>query len=127
EKDVAAYVPEPAVAPVAPGRAPDALPSLRVEVTGMVTASNLAEFKASAMQVLGSINRDLQTDDDFANAEETVKWCKAVEDRLAATKDAVLAQTADIETVFRTMDEVSAETRRIRLELDKLVKAEKEN
>lgn len=127
EKDVAAYQPEPAAAPVAPGRAPDTLPALRVEVTGMVTASNLAEFKASAMQVLGSINRDLQTDDDFANAEETVKWCKGVEERLAATKDAVLAQTADIETVFRTMDEVSAETRRIRLELDKLVKAEKEN
>lgn len=127
EKDVAAYQPEPAAVPVAAGRAPDSLPSLRVEVTGMVTASNLAEFKASALQVLGSINRDLQTDEDFANAEQTVKWCKGVEDRLAATKDAVLSQTADIEAVFRTMDEVSAETRRIRLELDRLVKAEKEN
>lgn len=125
--DVAAYQPEAVAAPAAPGRAPETLPALRVEVTGMVTASNLAEFKASAMQVLGSINRDLQTDEDFANAEQTVKWCKEVEDRLGATKDAVLAQTADIEAVFRTMDEVSAETRRIRLELDRLVKAEKEN
>ena len=127
DKDVAAYQPEPAAAPATAGRAPETLPALRVEVTGMVTASNLAEFKASAMQVLGSINRDLQTDEDFANAEQTVKWCKEVEDRLGATKDAVLAQTADIEAVFRTMDEVSAETRRIRLELDRLVKAEKEN
>ncbi len=127
EADVAAYVPEPVAAPAPVGRAPDLLPSLHVQVTGMVTASNLAEFKASAMQVLGSINRDLQTDDDFANAESTVKWCKGVEDRLAATKEAVLAQTADIDAVFRTMDEVSAEARRIRLELDKLVKAEKEN
>lgn len=127
DADVATYTPEPAAAPAQAGRAPDQLPSLRVEVTGMVTASNLAEFKASALQVLGSINRNLQTDEDFANAEQTVKWCKGVEDRLAATKDAVLAQTADIETVFRTMDEVSEETRRIRLELDKLVKAEKEN
>lgn len=126
-QDVAAYVPEAIAAPIAAGQAPDQLPSLRVEVTGMVTASNLAEFKASALAVLGSINRDLQTDEDFANAETTVKWCRDVEDRLAATKDAVLAQTADIEAVFRTMDEVSAETRRIRLELDKLVKAEKEN
>ncbi len=125
--DVAAYVPEAIAAPVVSGQAPDQLPSLRVEVTGMVTASNLAEFKASALAVLGSINRELQTDEDFANAETTVKWCRDVEDRLAATKDAVLAQTADIEAVFRTMDEVAAETRRIRLELDKLVKAEKEN
>lgn len=127
EADVAAYQPEPIAAPVAAGRAPDSLPALRVEVTGMVTASNLAEFKASALAVLGGINRNLQTDEDFANAETTVKWCKEVEDRLGATKEAVLAQTADIEAVFRTMDEVSAETRRIRLELDKLVKAEKEN
>lgn len=127
EADVAAYVPEAAAAPAAAGRAPDQLPALRVEVTGMVTASNLADFKASALAVLGGINRDLQTDEDFANAESTVKWCKGVEDRLAATKEAVLAQTVDIEAVFRTMDEVSAETRSVRLELDKLVKAEKEN
>lgn len=127
ESDVAAYVPEALPASMATGRAPEQLPTLHVEVTGMVTASNLAEFKASAMSVLGSINRDLQTDDDFADAEQTVKWCKGVEDRLASTKDLVLSQTVDIEAVFRTMDEVSAETRRIRLELDKLVKAEKEN
>jgi len=126
DADVAAYAPEVAAAPAAVGRAPDALPALSVQVTGMVTASNLAEYKAYAMSVLGSINRDLKTDDDFANAEQTVKWCKGVEDRLDATKQQVLGQTADIEAVFRTMDEVSAETRRIRLELDKLVTREKE-
>lgn len=125
--DVAAYTHVEKAEPVATGRAPDQLPSLRVEVTGMVTASNLAEFKSSALSVLGSINRDLQTDEDFANAEQTVKWAKGVEDRLAVTKDQVLSQTADIEAVFRTIDEVSAETRRVRLELDRLVKAEKEN
>jgi putative phage-type endonuclease len=127
EADVAAYIHVEKNEHVAAGRAPDQLPALRVEVTGMVTASNLADFKAGALAVLEGINRNLHTDEDFANAEETVKWCKGVEDRLSATKDAVLAQTADIEAVFRTMDEVSAETRRVRLELDKLVKAEKES
>jgi len=127
EKDVAAYVPDATPAPVATGRAPEALPALTIQVAGMVTASNLVEFKASALSVLDGINRDLQTDDDFANAEQTVKWCKAVEDRIESTKDQVLGQTADIDAVFRTLDEVSNETRRIRLELDKLVKAEKEN
>jgi predicted phage-related endonuclease len=126
DRDVVDYVPEDAPASVAIGRAPESLPALRVEVTGMVTASNLADFKAQALVVLDGINRNLQTDEDFANAEQTVKWCKGVEERLAATKDAVLSQTADIEAVFRTMDEVSAETRRIRLELDKLVTREKE-
>src|SRR5690606_25602062 len=46
EADVAAYQPEEAAPAPVVGRAPDQLPSLHIEVTGMVTASNLAEFKA---------------------------------------------------------------------------------
>lgn len=126
DEDVANYVPEPEAAPIPAGRAPEQLPALSVQVTGMVTASNLAEFKANAMAVLGSINRDLKTDEDFANADKTVKWCQGVEERLEATKQQVLGQTADIEAVFRTMDEVKAEARKIRLELDKLVTKQKE-
>lgn len=126
DEDVANYVPEPEAEPMPVGRAPEQLPALSVQVTGMVTASNLAEFKANAMAVLGSINRDLKTDEDFANADKTVKWCQGVEERLEATKQQVLGQTADIEAVFRTMDEVKAEARKIRLELDKLVTKQKE-
>ncbi len=127
EADVAAYALPAAAAPAPAGRAPDQLPSLRVEVSGMVTASNLDEFRLHAMTVLGSINRDLCTDEDFADAEQTVKWCKGVEDRIAAAKTSVLAQMADVDAVCRTLDGVSEETRRIRLELDRLVKVEKEH
>ncbi|WP_372174348.1 YqaJ viral recombinase family protein [Xanthomonas axonopodis] len=127
EADVAAYEHVEKAEPVVTGRAPETLPSLHIAVTGMVTASNLAEFKASAMAVLSGINRELQTDDDFANAEQTVKWCKGVEERLEATKQQILGQTADIDAAFQTMDEIVAETRRVRLELDKLVKVEKDN
>jgi putative phage-type endonuclease len=126
ERDLADYKPE-AVETKPVGRSPETLPALRIEARGMVTASNMAEFREHAMAVLGEINRDLQTDDDFANAESTVKWCSGVEERLAAAKANVLAQMADVDAVCRTIDDVSAETRRIRLELDKLVKAEKEN
>ncbi|MFC3816526.1 lambda-exonuclease family protein [Lysobacter sp. GCM10012299] len=124
--DVAAYRSEPAAALAPEGRAPDQLPALSIQVTGMVTASNLADFKTNALAVLGSINRDLQTDEDFANAKQTVKWCKGVEERLEATKQQVLGQTADIDAVFRTMDEVSAETRRVRLEIEKLLAREEQ-
>lgn len=125
EKDADAYtVSEEASKPA--GHAPDSLPALRIELQGMVTASNLDAFKSHAMAVLGSINRDLVTDQDFADAEQTVKWAKSVEDKLDAAKAHALSQTADIDALFRTIDDVSAETRRIRLELDKLVKAEKE-
>jgi putative phage-type endonuclease len=124
--DVAAYQPEPAPAAAPVGKAPETLPSLRVEAQGMVTFSNLADFREQAMAVLGGINRELVLDEDFANAEQTVKWCKGVEDRLDATKAAVLAQMQSVDEVCRTIDDVAAETRRVRLELDKLVKTEKE-
>ncbi|WP_282254129.1 YqaJ viral recombinase family protein [Stenotrophomonas sp. PS02299] len=126
EADVAAFEPGPASEPVPMGRAPETLPALSIQVTGMVTASNLAEFKDNALAVLGAINRELQSDEDFANAEKTVTWCKGVEERIEATKQQVLGQTADIDAVFRTMDDVAAETRKIRLELDKLVAKRKE-
>ena len=126
ERDLADYKPE-AVETKPVGRSPETLPALRIEARGMVTASNMAEFREHAMAVLGEINRNLQTDEDFANAESTVKWCSGVEERLEAAKANVLAQMADVDAVCRTIDDVSAETRRIRLELDKLVKAEKEN
>ena len=127
ERDLADYKPEPAEAPKPIGRTPETLPSLRIEARGMVTASNLNEFREHAMLVLSGINRTLVTDEDFANAETTVKWCSGVEDRLEAAKANVLGQMADVDAVCRTIDDVAAETRRIRLELDKLVRAEKES
>ncbi|WP_416406486.1 YqaJ viral recombinase family protein [Paracidovorax citrulli] len=126
EKEVAAYKPAPAAPAPVVGRTPENLPALLIQVSGAVTASNLGEFKEHALAVLGGINRDLKTDQDFATAESTVKWCADVESRLAAAKDHALSQTASIEEVFRAIDDISAEARRVRLDLDKLVKARKE-
>lgn len=124
--DLEAYVHvEQTVAPS--GRAPDSLPALLIEVTGMVTASNLDAFKSHAMTVFAGIKTALVTDADFADAEKTVKWCKEVEDRLDAAKSHALAQTASIDELFRVIDKIKEESRSKRLALDKLVKAEKEN
>lgn len=109
------------------GRAPETLPALRIEVTGMVTASNLTEFRATAMAAIGSVNTDLQTDQDFANAEKAVKWCGDVETRIDAAKQHALSQTTTIEELFRTMDDIKAEARAKRLDLEKLVKNRKES
>ena len=125
-KDVAAWVqPEAKPAPVV-GKTPDNLPALLIQVTGAVTASNLPEYKAHALEVFAGINRELKTDQDFATAESTVKWCADVEGRLAAAKEHALSQTTTIDELFKTIDDISAEARRTRLELDKLVKARKE-
>ena len=124
--DLAAYVPSTVAEAKPTGKAPDTLPALRIEVTGMVTASNLAEFKETALAAIRGVNRDLTTDQDFADAEQSVKWCEEVESRLKAAKEHALSQTASIDQLFKTIDDISAEARKVRLELDKLVKARKE-
>lgn len=126
EEDLAAFVPEAPAVPKPVGRTPETLPALRIEVTGMVTNSNLDAFKAHALDVIGAINRELVTDQDFADAEQAVKWCGEVEDKLKAAKQHALSQTESIDRLFSTLDDITAEARRTRLELDKLVKAMKE-
>jgi predicted phage-related endonuclease len=120
-RDLAAYVLPEAAAPAPVGKAPDLLPALRIEVTGAVTASNLAEFKATALATIRAVNRTLKTDQDFADADKAVKWCADVESRLKAAKEHALSQTADIEALFRALDEIGAEAKTVRLDLDKLV------
>ena len=126
EADVAAYEPETPAAPVAAGRAPDQMPALRIEVTGMVTASNLADWKEKAIAVFQGINQNLTTDQDFADAEKTVKWCGEIEDQLKGAKQHALSQTASIDELFRTIDAIGDQARTTRLALDKLVKARKD-
>jgi putative phage-type endonuclease len=121
ERDLAAYVLPEAAAPAPVGKAPDTLPALRIEVSGEVTASNLAEFKQTALATIRSVNRTLKTDQDFADAEKAVKWCADVESRLKAAKEHALSQTATIDALFKALDDIGAEARTVRLDLDKLV------
>ncbi|MBA4359305.1 MAG: Heme peroxidase [Pseudomonas sp.] len=125
EQDLGEFVPQQAKA-VATGSAPDQLPALRIDVTGMVTASNLDAFKSHALAVIGDINTELSTDKDFADADATVKWCGEVEDKLKAAKEHALSQTESIDVLFKAIDDIAAETRRKRLELEKLIKARKD-
>lgn len=127
EADVAAYEPEAVAPKAATGKAPDALPALSVVARGMVEHSNHIEFRERALAAIAAVNRDLQTDDDFATAEQTVKAFKSGEEMLEATRQQILGQMADVDAVMRTIDEVQAELRRVRLDLDKLVTREKES
>lgn len=125
EQDLGEFVPKQAKVE-AIGSAPDQLPALRIDVTGMVTASNLDAFKSHALAVIGDINTELSTDKDFADADATVKWCGEVEDKLKAAKEHALSQTESIDVLFKAIDDIAAETRRKRLELEKLIKARKD-
>ena len=123
--DVANYmqvdiVEKPAAEPIA------ALPALVVQTEGKVVSSNLVAYKAAAEKFIAKINTKLETDEDFANAENTVKYCGEAEDKLELAKAAALAQTATIDEVMRTVDHIKAQFRAKRLELEKLVKTRKE-
>jgi putative phage-type endonuclease len=123
EADLANF--EMAEAPsIVVGKAPDELPALRIELTGMVTASNLKVFEESALAVIDSVKTALVTDQDFADAKKAVKWCGDVEEAVAAAKKQALSQTQTIDDLFSSLDRISAHARETRLKVDKLVKAQ---
>jgi len=123
EADLANF--EMAEAPsIVVGKAPDELPALRIELTGMVTASNLKVFEQSALAVIDTVKTELTTDQDFADAKKAVKWCGDVEEAVATAKKQALSQTATIDELFSSLDRISAHARETRLKVDKLVKAQ---
>jgi putative phage-type endonuclease len=121
EADLAAYQPAPPPPPAPVVEVIEALPALMIRVEGKVTSSNIGVFKEAAARFLAGIKTDLKTDDDFANAAQTVKFCQDGEDRLKLVKEQALAQTASIDELFRTVDHITEQLRQKRLALDKLV------
>lgn len=114
-------------APVAVAAPINELPALMVEITGSVTASNLEQWRDVVTARIAAINTDLQTDNDFADADAMVKFLDDGEKRIDLVKSQAQANAADIDRVFRALDEIKASMRAKRLELDKLVTKRKES
>ena len=124
QHDLAAY--QPVVdAPAAVAAPIKEFPTLTVEITGSVTRSNLVAWQSAVQAQIQAINTDLQTDEDFATADKTVKFLDEAEKRVEVVKASALAQTASIDELFRALDSIKAEMRTKRLNLDKLVEARK--
>lgn len=125
DSDLCAYS-APAPDPITEKKALMALPPLSVQLVGKVTASNLPVYRDSALEFIKAINTDLQTDQDFADAEQTVKFCETAEKNIQVVKDQAIAQTASIDELFRSLDQISDAMRQKRLTLNKLVTSRKE-
>ncbi len=128
EADVAAYEPQQVKAELV--AAPIAgFGALTIRVEGRVLASNMDAFKANAEAFLTQLPRpdQLQTDQDFVDAEAAVKACAEAEARIKAATESTLAEMVDIDALLRTAGSVSEAIRQARLVLEKAVKAEKEN
>ena len=125
-KDLADFVPREIAEKPEPAAIMQ-LPALSIQIKGEVTVSNLPEFKQAAETFISSIKTDLATDDDFANAEATVKFCDETEKKLESAKAAAIGQTASIDELMRTIDFIKESIRTKRLTLEKLVKSQKES
>jgi YqaJ-like viral recombinase domain. len=104
----------------------DALPVLAIEIIGSVKNSNLATYKSTLLARIDGISTELSTDQEFADAEAMVKFCKKAEDELKTAEKLVLGQVSDINEAIQTIADLAKAMREKRLTLDKLVKARKE-
>ncbi len=125
-EDVANYAPT-AVAPPIIVAPPTSLPALVVELVGQVTKSNLKEFEAFALAKIGAIKTELNSDEDFAEAAQMVKFLDDAEKKLELAKSAALTQAQPIDELFRTIDTLKEQMKAKRLNLDKSVEARKIN
>lgn len=125
EQDLKNYS-APVINELPQGKAIMRLPALLVEIEGTVKQSNLAVYEGEALAFIRAINTNLTTDQDFADAEETAKFCDKAEKELDLIKQQALSQTVQIDQLFRTIDILREEMRGKRLELTKLVKSRKD-
>lgn len=123
-KDLAEYVPV-AIPEKPKADAIMALPALAVQIRGEVLTSNLPAFKAAAEKFIAGIKMDLETDEDFANGDATVKFCDAKEKEIVIAMDAAIAQMASIDEMMRTGNYVKDQLRTKRLALSKQIETRK--
>ena len=94
------------------------LPVLRVEASGAITASNFPEYKSAALHMIGAIKTDLQNDEDFADAEQTVKALDTAAKEIAIIRKKVIAGMPDVNEIIAGLDELEAACRNTRLVLE---------
>jgi len=124
--DVANYVyVEPTTKPI--GQMIESLPALFVDVAGsLTTKSNLAEFRTGAELIISSIKTELETDQDFADADTAIKWLDGAEKRIDAAIEAAMAKSGPLEEIVRTLKDVQQNLfRTTRLNLNKQVESQK--
>lgn len=111
------------------GATVDAMPVPVLQVEGRVVASNMDAFKLAAGKFLDRLPKatELETDQDFADADKAVKACEDAEDRLKLVKAQAQAQAVEIDEVFRAIDQIGASIRDARLALTKAVTKRKDD
>uniref|UniRef100_UPI003F58B1E2 lambda-exonuclease family protein n=1 Tax=Vibrio cholerae TaxID=666 RepID=UPI003F58B1E2 len=102
------------------------LPAVTYKMNGLAIISNLDEYKVKALELVEQSKKKLETDQDFANAENMVKVFKSAEDKLGLMSQQVLGEVESIDSFVKDLGFISENIRQARLGLDKQVKLRKE-
>lgn len=125
EKDLAAYVP-PTIVEKVEAETVTALPVPSVVVRGEITASNLEEITPKFDTYLGSVNTELTTDQDFADAEANAKNCRETAERIKALRGNIIAQMVTVNEASGVLENYEKAFNALALRLEKAVKEQKE-
>jgi len=99
---------------------------LIINLKGEIQNSNFDEWKGELLARIRNVNTELVRDEDFARASDQVKRFKNAERALKRAKQSAIAQAADIQRLFDSIDVVAEETRQVRLTLERRIKARKQ-
>ena len=97
--------------------------TLDIKSSGQITANNLPEFQELLRAALARINRTLETDEQFGQAEQDVKTLAAVEKSIREAAASILDD--GIAKLFKEATATAEEPRLARLELEKLITAQR--
>lgn len=98
------------------------LPMLSVKVSEIDLQSNLTDYQAKALEFIESINSELNTDEDFAQAKTDVKSLKGLEDAIKVAEQKVIHECGALYDLLEGLKSLSNQSRAKRLDMDKLVK-----
>lgn len=124
EKDVAAYTPPKAEAVADKIHA--ALPVLRIEATGTITASTLDEFQVVVLDRINAVNLELETDQHFADGSADAAWLRDVSAKMKEAVQRVRSGMQTVDDVLRVLEKLDELATDKALKLEKKVKTEKE-
>ncbi|MCT9812452.1 YqaJ viral recombinase family protein [Acidovorax sp. Be4] len=124
EKDVAAYAP-PKSDPIA-AKIQQALPALRIEASGSITASNLDEFQVVVLDRINAVNMELVTDQDFADGDADGKWLRDVSAKMKEAVQRVRGGMESVDEVLRVLEQLDDIATKKAIAIEKKVKTEKD-
>lgn len=101
------------------------LPAIRYQMNGLTLDSNLSEYKAAVEKLVEDSKAPLETDQDFANAQELVKKFKNAETNIKAITQQVLGEVADIDQFTKDLNYIGEQIRQARLAANKQVEERK--